>query len=221
MKKYLLILFVFIVGLSFSQNHYLGLQVGSNFSNIIYDSEVKFRQDALVSFSSGITYDYHLKNGFLLGSGLLFDRKGNNFDMTFTNETGKVVGSGKIKSKYNYLSLPLKFGYTIGNQWSAYAYLGFVPSYLLQAEHSFSADYEVPGFSNNDTEITDQVQRFELSGLFEIGCNYQLKERLHLFLNTSYLYAFTNIYEEADIRIVHHRLNVSVGVKYALKAGDL
>jgi len=218
MKKLLFIIVVIFSINSFGQNHFLGVQFGSNFSNILRDSDFKIDQDILVSFTAGLTYDYRLKNGILLGSGLWYDRKGFKSQITFTNDEGISIGDGEYKSLFNYLSLPLKVGYSVGNKWSGFAYLGVVPSFLLQAKDVFESYDEQFDYLNDNTDITDYAERFELSGLFEIGCNYQLKERINLFLISSYLYSFTNMFKDADFRIVHQRINVSVGVKYALKS---
>ncbi len=217
MKKLFITLLVLFSVSSFAQNHFVGAQLGMNLSNV-YGTDYSKELEFLSSFSAGLTYDFELKNNILLGSGLLYERKGSQSELIIIDDEGYSLGEYSYKTRYSYLSLPLKTGYQIGQEWTGYFYLGLVPAYLLEAHNA------APTFYNNEvsegdkkTDITDIVNVFELSGLLELGSAYRLNSKWAIFINSSYLMGFTPIYKDSDSpHPKNHRINISLGVKYAL-----
>lgn len=217
MKKIIITLFILFSISSFAQNHYLGVQFGLN-SSSVYGSDFSKQYNFLNSFSAGFTYDYKLKNGILLGSGLMYEGKG--FENKFTlTQADNIFGRDGSEVRFNYLEVPLKAGYQIGKKWTGYFYLGLVPAYLLSAIDKREGDaYLFDHETEGNYDISDHVNRFELSGLFELGSNYELNNKWALFVNASYLLGLTTFYEGSqNIHPKNHRFNISLGVKYALK----
>ncbi len=220
MKKLFITLLVLFSVSTSAQNHYLGAQAGMNFSSLYVHSR-DANAGFIETFSIGLTYDYKMKNGILLGSGLLYERKGfQNEFYTIGVGFNEAFGSPGSKVNYNYLEIPLKAGYQIGKKWTGYFYLGMVPAYLLDANYKreeqtgpFDAATEVK------YDITDEINRFELSGLIELGSAYNFNKKWTLFINASYLLGLTAIDKESESpHYKNHRFNISLGVKYALKS---
>lgn len=219
MKKIFITLLVLFSVSVFAQKHFIGAQFGLNLSNV-YGTDFSKNFEYMPSFSAGFTYEFQLKNNILLGSGISYERKGFQDEITFTNEEGMSLGVYDSKFRYNYLSLPLKAGYQIGQKWTGYIYLGVVPAYLLDAQIT-GPDFSNEGVYEEDEnyDITDDVNVFELSGLLELGSVYHLNNKFALFVNASYLMGFTPVYKESDSpHPKNHRINISLGVKYALKS---
>ena len=220
MKKLFITLLILVSVSSFAQNHLLGVQFGLN-SSSLYGKHVDDNAGFIQTISAGLTYDYKMKNGILLGSGLLYERKGflNEFNY-LTMEYNLAFGFPGSKVNYNYLEIPLKAGYQIGKKWTGYFYLGLVPAYLLDANYKrieqagpFDTEAEVK------YDITDEINRFELSGLFEVGSAYMLNDKWALFVNASYLLGLTPVDKDSVIpHMKNHRFNISLGIKYALKS---
>lgn len=218
MKKLFITLLILFSISSFAQNHFVGVQVGMNLSNV-YGTDFSKNFEYMPSFSAGFSYDFQMKNNILLGSGLSYERKGFQNEIGFTNDEGILMGIYDSKVRYNYLSLPLKAGYQIGQKWTGYIYLGVVPAYLIDAQIT-GPDFSNEGVYDEDEnyDITDEVNVFELSGLLELGSTYRLNSKWAMFINANYLMGLTPIYKESDSpHPKNHRLNISFGVKYALK----
>lgn len=222
MKKIFIALLLLFSISSFAQNHYLGAQFGLS-SSSLYGKHIDDNAGFIKTFSTGLTYDYKMKNGVLLGSGLLYERKGfQNWFNTLGMDYNSAYGFPGSIVNYNYLGLPLKVGYQIGRKWTGYFYLGLVPAYLLDANYKLGKQAGPFAPVEVKYDITDEVNRFELSGLFELGSAYKLNDKWVLFLNASYLLGLTPVdkdykdYEDSTPK--NHRFNVSLGVKYALKS---
>ena len=218
MKKIFFTLLVLFSISSFAQNHFLGLQFGLNSSRAYGVSYVENDKNINL-FAAGMTYNYQFKNNILLGSGLFYDSRGSINEISLTNDEGIVLEIVDMRSKFSYLSIPLKAGYQIGQKWSGFAYLGLVPSYLLKAESMF------PGVNASDDDYEERVidimeglNKFDLSAMIELGSNYQLNDKLALYISGSYQRGITEVYKNADSPFIkHYRFNISLGVKYALK----
>lgn len=219
MKKIFITLLVLFSISSFAQNHFVGVQVGLNTSNV-FGTDYTNDFTNLNSFSAGLTYDYKLKHNFLLGSGLLYDCRGSIVEATYIDEEGNSLGVIIVKSRLGYLSLPLKVGYQIGKKWSGYVYFGLVPSYLLKAENIFPK-WTTSGISDEKevTDMTSYMNRFDLSAILELGSNYQVNNKFTLFVSGSYLRGFTEVHKNSGTPFAkYYRLNISLGLKYALKS---
>lgn len=212
MKKLLFIIVVIISINSFGQKHFVGFQSGVNFSYL--ESDLNGDLKPLSSFSTGLLYEYQFKKGLLLGSGLLYERKGYKTDVMYFPE-GLPFMNADLTSTNDFIAIPVKAGYSFGKKWNGFAHLGILTSYLLKSKSRYS-------YSNSEVEydVTNNLSRFEVGGILEIGTGYMLTDRLNLFLNTSYVYAFNDISKDSHIENKLHRFNLSLGVKYSLKSKE-
>ncbi|NPD83277.1 hypothetical protein HNS38_00810 [Lentimicrobium sp. L6] len=82
-------------------------------------------------------------------------------------------------------------------------------------------------FINNDEtleervfDFTERVDRFKLLVMIELGSDYQLNNCWALCLNVNYMTGFDRViytgFNKPDP--YDHRLNISLGVKYAIKS---
>lgn len=217
MKRLFIILFVLFCISSFAQNHYVGAQFGLNSSRAFGVDFVENNKNINL-FSAGLTYNYQFKNNILLGSGLLYDPRGSLSKISLTNEEGIVQAKVDMKSRFNYFSIPLKVGYQFGQKWSGFAYLGLLPSYLLNAENTFPEVNTFDGsYEDEHIDVTESMNRFDLSAMLELGSNYQLNDKLALYITGSYLRGITEVYKNADSPFIkYYRFNISLGAKYKL-----
>lgn len=229
MKKYLTLILIVLTSYAFSQGHFVGMKGGLSFSKVrdavFYAKNIDMRK----GFTVGLTYEYKLKNNILLGADLLYMQKGYNFDISFTNEEGIVVGEGKSHHNYNYISLPLKVGYSIGGKVSGFFNLGIVPALLTDAYYDISDPEGIlPNMDEfKKQDIKESTPNFELSGLAEIGANYKINESFLLTTAIAGQYGFTaitnfdnvenSIFDSQDNTMKNYGLYWTFGLKYALK----
>ena len=74
-------------------------------------------------FSGGITYEYRLKKYFLFEADLVYSQSGFENDITIVDENGQpVYGTGRLEFQFDYVSLPVKAGFIIGNKISGFRF---------------------------------------------------------------------------------------------------
>jgi len=218
MTKSILIPFLLLVACStFAQNHFLGVTGGVSWTNASAKSMVsndrysKFMTNRS-GFTAGVSYESRVKQHVLVGADLMYQQRGFNGDIYLTGLFG-IPYVDEIRFDYDYLAIPLKCGYIIGNRISAFANIGLVPSILLKATAKVPDEFDTK-------DITDLPQRFDLAGRVEAGGNYKISQRLLVTVTFAYQNSFTihsnaNYFEESDLR--HHGMMLSSSVKYALK----
>jgi hypothetical protein len=218
MRKILTVLTIVISPPSFGQNHFIGLKGGINRTNINSNNFINNNENR-PGLNGGLTYKYLLNEKFNLGVDFLYFQKGFTNDIVFTDELGNPTGErATSKFNYDYLSFPLKGGYVIGGKISGFANIGIVPSVLIDANNITPA---IEGFAEENTEnVTDNVNKFDLGGLVEIGANYMIMNDFLLSASIGYQHSFTSItndnyFSNADVR--HYGIVLSIGLKYALQ----
>lgn len=211
--------FVFVILMSlssYSQEHLIGIKGGFNLSNINTQGFLD-GSDNYMGFIGGLTYEFQMKNRLSLGADLLYDRRGFKTDIVFTNDLGVATGETMtISYLFNYVSLPIKVGYKMGDKLKALVNVGLVPAYLLKAQNHFPASI----YSEETTmELTDGVTDFDLAALIEIGGEYTLKEKFVVFTNLGFKYSLTDHtnseYFDGE-GMYHYALSWFAGVKYKI-----
>jgi hypothetical protein len=221
LKKLLLII---LTGISMNlagQVQSIGIQFGSNLTNVTSDNTFegsKFRSGII----GGFNYEYLLKENFSLGADLLYSQQGFKDKQTYTDLNGYLFGgSADSKFYYDYLALPIKFGYSIGNKLKGFAKVGICPSILLKAETTFPLEDSKANFIGYQTfDVKDNVSKFDLGGLIELGADYGILDNLKLFTSITFrhsLTTFSNTEYFSESKMRHYGFALSLGLKYNLK----
>ena len=204
MKSILLPILILVTSSTFAQNHFIGIKGGISWSNA---SKTGYANDWYYNFMEkrrgftfGLSYENRLKQHFIVSADIMYQQRGYQIQKDF-------------KLYYDYLAIPIKGGYIIGNKISGFANIGLVPSFLLKAKAKIPDEVEI-------IDVTDLHPKFDLAALVEIGGNVKISERLFVTASFSYQHSFTthsNSDNFGDIDARHHALILSVGIKYALK----
>lgn len=217
MKKLITILLIVCSTPTIGQKHYIGLSGGVSRTQVSFD-ESAFDTGFRTGIVGGLKYERTVNNDFFIGLDFLYSQRGFTRDFILTARTGQVIGVSAAPHDFNYLSLPIKAGVTVGERLSGFVSLGVVPSILIEAKYTIPG---VDGFYQEETySLIEEVPRFDLGGMFEVGGNYKLNERLLLFTSLWYLQSFTNISSDnyfTDRTSRHYGISLSVGLKYALE----
>lgn len=216
MKKITLALLLLSTVSLFGQNHYLGVKGGLNLTNIKSGTFLlinDFRKGVI----GGFTYDYAFKNNLTVGTELLYAQNGFNNELFLTDQFGVPLGNNvRFHYNYDYVSIPVKVGYSIGNRVKGFANLGVVTSFLLSAKHIIP---EMGQIAEATYDFSDETSTIDLSGRLEIGASYELKSKVMILTSVACQNSFTplvtkNEYGASDTK--HYGLTFSAGVKYAL-----
>ncbi len=217
MKKTLITVSILILTINiFAQFHSVGIQGGLSLCNIsskeyFDDSEFK------IGFVGGLKYEYLLSNKYLLGADLLFNQRGFIYVEHFYDNMGNSLGDHNLDFVYNYISLPIKFGFILGNRYKFIPKIGLQPSVLI------SAKVTTPEFKNGEiigdktSIVTNNVSKFDLAGLLELEILYESNQNVSIFTSFSGTYSltsFTNPEYMEQTKSRHYALTILVGLKY-------
>ena len=219
MRKLLLILLIGISISAFGQIQSIGIQSGISLTNLTGDifKDSKYRTGII----GGFNYELLFKSNYTIGTDILYSQQGFADEITFTDESGNVLAT-KPSSKYDYdyLSIPIKFGYTEGVKLKSFIKLGICPSFLLSAESTvpkYDSSGNVTGYEKVD--VKNKVSKFDFGGLVELGVGYSLKNGIELFSSLTgrkSLTTFSNSNYFQDSKVRHFGFSLMVGLKYRL-----
>ena len=202
------------------QVHSIGIQFGANLTNLTaYKSfeDSKFRTGII----GGFNYEFLFKDKNSLGADLLYSQQGLKVNVTFTDEFGNIIGgNAETKFYYDYLIMPVKFGYSVGHKLKGFAKIGLYPSILLKAETTIpkvDTDGNLTGYEI--LNFNDKVTKFDLGGLIELGADYGVYDNLKLFTSVSFrqsITTFSNSEYFRESKMRHYGFALSLGLKYNL-----
>jgi len=212
---------------AFGQIQTIGVQGGLSLANIISPDIYKYHNgnkvDSRVGFSGGLDYEFHFSKRYFVGLDIHYDQFGNKEPWFPIDVDGKPVsGEHWLRSNYDYLSLPVKIGYTKGEKLKGFAMFGVCPSFLLHTQ------IIVPQYDNDDNFLGDKefpaldnTQRFDFRGLIEAGIGYSMFDRIDLFTAIKYRHSLIQIKYNKNLEnsstIQHSGFSFSLGIKYSLK----
>jgi len=221
MKTILIIILITISSVAFGQKHLVGIQGGLNITNFT-STEGFGNKSARTGFLGGITYDYLLTEKYRVEVDILYDQRGVVSKFFFTNDEGVYLGDEETKMSYDYLNVPIKFGYEVGNSTRLIPKIGIEPAFAIKAEinnPTFDESGKVTGKESIDSK--DYVSKFDFGGLAELGIETDLSEKIILSSNVNYKHSFTKFsnsksdyFETLNMR--HYGFSIAVGLKYMI-----
>jgi Outer membrane protein beta-barrel domain len=201
------------------QNHFIGVKGGYGWMNASMNLFTETKTQP--GFAAGLTYEFQTKKKISLGAELLYERRGFINEILFSDIQGNLTGEKyPTHYRYDYFSLPLKVGYTIGNKFFGFGNIGVCPAILSQASWklpTFHADMTQRG----DTIIyfTEKPSKFNIAGLAEIGCGYKISNHFSIATSFRFQYSFSSLTNDNYFKnyyIRHRGMILSLAIKYNL-----
>ena len=220
MKKQLLFTLLTMTSLHLiGQNDWIGLKVGLNSTNTSIDF-ISSTNYAKTGLSAGLTYEHACKGHLFFGADLIYNQRGFKDDIIFYDIEGNTTGERyTLKYDYNYLSVPLKLGFTFGEKLCGFTNFGVIPSLLVKANTiSPTFDSNAQRIGDETIDVTNRASKFDFAGLIEIGAAYRINERYVFAASFSYQRSLTTLtnadyFANSTIKMLGMALNL--GVKYA------
>lgn len=166
-------------------NGHFGAKIGAQAAQTAIDGASTIISKRAISFNAGVVYRLRYRK-YVLQPELLYNVKGGAFEVETVSGSPRSV----IKNNYNYLSLPLMFGY--------------IPTegITLQVGPEFSYALNTP--TTNGPALRNDI------GL-AIGAHYDFLDLLSdLSLNARYIYGFTNISPNAQASYYNRAFQLSL-----------
>jgi hypothetical protein len=217
-------LFFFILTISTlkvaGQSTLLGVKGGVSSTNIT-SSNFLSQNNSRTALTVGLTYEFLIKKHFSIGADLIYNQRGFTNDIVLHDIMGNPTGEKNTASfNYDYISLPIKTGFYIGNKLYGFANIGVIPSLLADAKTIVPGYYIDGKLTEIEVyDITNRVSKFDFAGLVEIGGGYRLNGRYWIYTSFSYQNSFTTITNSdyfSFSKIHHNGMNLTIGLKCAL-----
>jgi len=217
MKKIISILLTVISINTFGQIQTIGILSGVNQTNIT--SKSFENSNFKPGFAGGFCYELIFNNNYTVGADLLYSQQGFiDQDPIDDNPTNKY----DLKYYFDYLSVPLKFGYgfTESGKLKSSIKIGVSPSFLLNAKSTILIFDSLGSITGTDKiDVTKRVSKFDLSVLMELGLNYPLENGFELFSSLTGRKSLTTLscadYFE-DLKMRNYGFSLMVGLKYRI-----
>jgi hypothetical protein len=215
---FLITLIAFSIFKSNGQKHFIGLKNGISMTNIKQNNFLN-ESDLKIGFHTGIFYEYLNKKGILFASDLIYNQRGFKSQIIFTDKSGYPTKL-RIPSKfnYNYISIPLKVGYNYGNKYFGFVNIGLIPSVLVYSDIVSPTFNQDGNFTGEDKQIlTDQISKFDLASLIEIGGGFSINKRTLLQISCNFQKSITTTdystyFPKSNIK--HFGTLISISIKY-------
>ena len=149
-----------------AQNFNLGIKAGTNFAVQSPIADYYNNEDIRVGWHAGVFGNYSFNENLGLQAELNYDQKG-----SVTND---------VTNKYDYLSVPVLFKYSLGKSWktplSFNIYAGPYASFLIKAETELDTEE-----TSATIDMKDNTENAELGAIIGFGIKYPINESSLLF----------------------------------------
>jgi opacity protein-like surface antigen len=196
-----------------SNGVYFGAEGGTGLATLRGD--LYNDRSPLLSYSGGVFVQYNCKRVFSVRTGWYYDLKGTGFETQAMVDSLRFVNV-RAKSKYNYATVPLLFGFRFGENISFFVNIGPYASFLLK-----QTTY-VPPVEDAPVVITDDTGHFrntEFGAALGLGISYPVTDRLVLSAEIRNNLGLTEINDNyiSESRSVRTNVaNLMLGVAYKL-----
>ena len=220
MKK---ILFAILILSSFEcagQSHYIGAIGGINQTSIT-PYNIFHEHGYRTGISAGLTYNYIKSKNRSFGAALIFNQRGFTNDIVILDELWRETGERySTRFNYDYVSIPIKATRYLGNRFFGFASIGLIPSFLIKAQTINPIIDRNRKLTESETDdVTNQVSKFDLAGLAEIGGGYKVQNRYWTYISLALQHSITTITNSsyfANTEIRHNGMTLYIGLQYRL-----
>jgi hypothetical protein len=164
----------------------------TNFSSTEKEEDITFLFKTGVI--TGLLYGLPLNENIDIESGISFNRRGAIAEFPIKDNMGVPIGDVRLRTNYNYLSMPVNIRFHYGENLQIIFGLGAIPSYLIKSDMYFQDMHQV---GDNDVyETTDERNRFDLSARAETGVLIEIHDNWSISARAGFQHSFLPFYEE-------------------------
>lgn len=213
MKTLITLTLLIVSTLIHAQTHSIGAKAGVSFTNITnLQSTLPFLYK--VGAIGGFGYEVQFKNTLVVSTGLMYNSFGFDNQFTYSGDTYKS------SSYYDYLSIPIKFGFQTKDKVFAFGNLGIAFSLLIN-QNGILRVYDPNGViqSTTNSNGTDLVTKFDFLGMVEFGVGYKINDKFCLYNSISFRHSVTETKEYPSATGGHRNYGISLilGFKYTFQ----
>ena len=142
----------------------IGAEGGISIASLSFeDKNINDAYESRTGYAAGVALQYNFKKVFSLRTGAVFERKGTKTELTFTDTSANIIGTGELKINLGYLSIPLLLRATFGNKINFFVQGGPYWAALLTARQELET--EAPNITvEPDIKYAYESSEFGVSG---------------------------------------------------------
>ncbi len=222
MKTLLIIILTVLTTRTFGQNNFIGVNGGVSMTSMTSDNKDLYWPKFVPNFTGGISLGHHFKNRFFVCADILYNRFGfkDAYKISSTDNVKDIISYNTFYYNYDYLSVPITTGISIGNKYFCDIRLGLVSSFLVDAKTIFQNFDTNRNLTSSSTEnITSKINRFDIGGIATIGFGYKFDNKYSVISDITYRQSFTSIPNSnyyIDRQIQNYGLTFTLGLRYTL-----
>jgi hypothetical protein len=194
----LLLLITLATLTSAQQNKFnAGLEFGPGVNMLFGNEMLRQNAEASPGMSAGLTFQYNFPKILSLRTGVVYDKKGCDFVVIFTDYNGNRTGQAAMHSNFYYVDVPLLVRASFGKKVSFFINAGAYCGYLVKHNYTYtSMQVAIPSYDN-----TYNYKRFDFGIAAGLGLAIPLGSKILLsfevrnttgLLNTSKLHLYND-----------------------------
>lgn len=221
MKRIVIILLLAITATNVkAQEDFIIPALGGNFSGMVFGNDkydLKSHSMMKGGFVGGVRYQHQFKKPYIIETALTYNESGYILNNLEELESLLEHPLDKINFKFNYVSVPLMFGYRFGRSdrsFSVAPKIGVQFGYLASSKMKYiynCKDYK---------DVFDTKNKFDFAEVCEVEFSWVWGKRVRSFLSVAQRYSFTNLnsgdeelIDMGDVKMHNIQFSVNVGLR--------
>ena len=227
MKRLVVILLLVVAAINVeAQEDFVISVLGGNFSGMVFGNDnydLKNHSMLKGGFVGGVRYQHQFKKPYIIETALTYNESGYILNNLEELEQFLKYPLDKINFKFNYVSVPLMFGYRFGRadrKFSVAPKIGVQFGYLASSKMKYVYN-GVPYKEEFDTK-----NKFDFAEVCEVELSWVWGKRVRSFLSVAQRYSFTNLNSgDEDLidmgEVKMHNIQFSVNVGLRIKVNKM
>ena len=214
MKYFLLIALLLTVCIANAQiKGFIGFEIGPNIASIKGQNLKEEKIKPMGGIFTGITFGSHFTDQFSVKSGIYYEVKGAKISAQLEDDQGHVIPETQCKLKFQYVTIPVLFKYTVPKKSNFFINAG--PYYSILIQSSLEAD-NVPDYGDIKIKQTQYYKSGDFGVSFGLGFSKNFASGWSIHFEVRDNLGFTNIINEgSDSYLVkHNTFNFLPGTSY-------
>ena len=221
MKRFVVIFLLMVMANNVkAQEDFIIPALGGNFSGMVFGNDrydLKSRSMMKGGFVGGVRYQHQFRKPYIIETALTYNESGYILNNLEELESLLEYPLDKINFKFNYVSVPLMFGYRFGRSdrsFSVAPKIGVQFGYLASSKMKYvynCVDYK---------DVFDTKNKFDFAEVCEVEFSWVWGERVRSFLSVAQRYSFTNLnsgdedlIDMGDVKMHNIQFSVNVGLR--------
>ncbi len=221
MKRFVVIFLLMVMATNVkAQEDFIIPALGGNFSGMVFGNDrydLKSHSMMKGGFVGGVRYQHQFRKPYIIETALTYNESGYILNNLEELESLLEYPLDKINFKFNYVSVPLVFGYRFGRSdrsFSVAPKIGVQFGYLASSKMKYvynCVDYK---------DVFDTKNKFDFAEVCEVEFSWVWGERVRSFLSVAQRYSFTNLnsgdedlIDMGDVKMHNIQFSVNVGLR--------